>query len=121
MKVLIVETDDKFRDHLARRLAAKGFAVDATHDLDEARRMACEEAPEAILLGVSGFRLQALSFLEGLGRECPETRVIIVNPGDMSLSIAAMKQGAVDEVTVPVDMAELAAKLRAVGDGGGRD
>lgn len=115
MQVLIIEADDTFRDHLAHRLAAKGFAPRVTGDLDEARRMACKEAPGAILLGISGFRHQALSFIEDMARDCPASRVIIVNPGDMSLSIAAMKQGAVDEVTVPVDLAELAAKLRAMG------
>ncbi len=121
MQVLIIEVDDKFREHLARRLSAKGFSVSVTDDLDEARRVAREEAPAAILLGVSGYRLQALSFLEDMGRDCPGSRVIIVNPGDMSLSIAAMKQGAVDEVSVPVDMAELATKLRAMGGDGAGD
>ena len=120
MHVLIIEADDTFRNLLARRLAAKGFAVSVTGDLDEGRRMACREVPGAILLSVSGFRHQALSFIEDMGRDCPGSRVVILNPGDMSLSIAAMKQGAVDEVAAPVDMAELAAKLRAMEDGGPR-
>lgn len=118
MKVLILEADTEFRTHLIQRLSALGFDVVGCGNPEEAVGMAIKERADAVVLGLSGFRGAALAFLADVREKCPEPPIILINrAGDMTLSIEAMKLGAVDEVTAPVHVEDLAGKLRDVAKG----
>jgi len=114
MNVLIFEADAEFRDHLAQRLAERGFSVLQAGGRDEALRLASLEDVGAVILGIGGLRRKALAFMERLREDRPGLRVILINrSGDVSLSIEAMQMGAFDEVPAPVDMEMLEQKIRA--------
>ncbi len=115
MNVLIVDSDETFRGHLARRLTHSGLTVHATGDADEGRRLACEENVDAVLVGLSNPKQALLAFLRKIRHECPNSEVILINhSGNVPLSIEAMKLGARDEVGAPVDIEELLQKLEAI-------
>jgi len=114
MHVLLIDADDDFRRNLADRLSKRGLTVRDTGDAEEAARLAHGENAEAILAGLSSPKEPLLYFLSEYRQERPESTVILINhSGEVSLSIEAMKLGAVDEVGVPVDLEELLGKLRA--------
>ncbi len=117
MQALIYEVDAAFREHLAQRLAERGFRVFQASDGEEAVRLAMTQSVWAVILGLGGLRSKALSFMDRLREECPRCRVIIINrSGDLSLSIEAMKLGAFDEIAAPVDVEMLEKKIRALRD-----
>lgn len=114
MKVLIVDADETFRNHLAERLTRRGLTIQATGDADEGRAIACQEKMNAILVGLSSPKQALLSFLREIRHDCPENALILINhSGDVPLSIEAMKYGASDEVGAPVDLEELLRKIDA--------
>ncbi len=116
LSVLIVEDDAKFRDHLVQRLSLREFRVLGAALDDAAAELAGRERVRAVVLDISGPRARVLSFLEKVRKASPESRVILINrTADVSLSIEAMKLGASDEVTAPVDIEMLERKIRAPG------
>jgi len=121
MQALIYEIDAEFREHLAQRLAERGFRVFQVSDGDEAVKLAVTGSVHAVILGLGGLRRKALAFMDRLREACPRCRVIIINrSGDLSLSIEAMKLGAFDEIAAPVDVEMLEKKIRAIGETDGR-
>jgi DNA-binding NtrC family response regulator len=114
MKVLIVDADEGFRNHLAQRLIRQGLTVHETDNAEEAHSMACQEKIDAVLVGLSSPKQTLLSFLREIRQNCPKSTVILINHSDdVPLSIEAMKHGAFDEVSTPVDLEELLRKLDA--------
>lgn len=115
MNVLIIDSDESFRGHLAHRLTHRGLTVHETEDPDEGRVLACEEKVDAILIGLSSPKETLLAFLRKIRQECPQSDVILINhSGNVPLSIEAMKLGARDEVGTPVNIEELLHKLEAI-------
>ena len=113
MKVVILEADAEFRTHLAGWLTKSGFDIVSSHDVEAGAKLAKKHNARAIILGVSGFKVAALSFLAKARKTCPECKVIVINrSSDVSLSMKAMQSGAFDEVTAPVDMETLAEKIK---------
>lgn len=112
MKVVILEADADFRSHLAAWLTKSGFDVATSHDVEAGAKLARTHRSRVIVLGLSGFKVAALSFLKKARENCPDCKVIVINrSNDVSLSMQAMQLGAFDEVTAPVDMETLVAKL----------
>lgn len=117
-KVLIVETNEEFRDHLQQRLTRNGFTVFGVATLKEGELVAREERVQAILLGVAEHQRARLSFVREVSDSCPEASVVIINHSDdMALSMAGMEYGALDEITAPVDMTVLEKRLNAICQG----
>ncbi|MDD4952641.1 MAG: response regulator [Desulfovibrionaceae bacterium] len=114
MRVLLVESDRSFRGHLCAALAGAGFETSAVDGFDEALDLARGGRFRAVMVGVRGRRREPLDFISKVSKGCPGVKVILINhTGEVPLSIEAMKLGAHDEVPVPVDVDDLARKLRA--------
>lgn len=108
MKVLLIEDDRQFRAHLSASLAGKGVEVLVVDELEKAVEAACKGSFTAVLVGVRKQRREPLDFIAQLKDACPETKAILINhSGEVPVSIEAMKLGAFDEVSVPVDMEAL--------------
>ncbi|XPV75612.1 MAG: response regulator [Desulfovibrio sp.] len=113
MKVLIIETDAEFLDHLTQRLQADGFSVVATDDIEDGVRIACQDNVQVVLLGLSSSQQEDLRTLGDLRGACPDSNIIVINRSDsMQLSMEAMKLGVFHELTPPIDMEELEKRLR---------
>lgn len=111
--VLIVEEDVVFRATLANHLAAHGFQVLTTELTDDMGLVLQQRKVRVVLLGLAGLKQQGISLLKLILEVSPSSRVVLLNNLEhLSLSIEAMKLGAVDEVSIPVDMELLVEKVR---------
>ena len=112
--VLVVEEDFAFRATLAGHLGAKGFDVLATELTDDMGLVLQQRNVDVVLLGLAGLKQQGISLLKLILEVSPSSRVVLLNNLEhLGLSIEAMKLGAVDEVSIPVDMELLVEKVRS--------
>jgi DNA-binding response OmpR family regulator len=121
MRVLLVEDDASLGEALAAGLRHAGHAVDWVRDSPPADAAVATTAFDAIVLDLGLPRGSGLDLLRGWrarGRACA---VLIVTARDrIADRIAGLDAGADDYMVKPVDLDELAARLRALarrGDG----
>jgi len=102
--VFVVDDDASFRNAIERLLRAGGYAVQTFASAAEFLRCARSDAPGCILLdvhmpGPSGLHLQS-----ALARsENPLPIVFVTGKGDIPTSVQAMRAGAEDFLTKPVN------------------
>jgi FixJ family two-component response regulator len=106
--VFIVDDEDVVRSALSRLLAVAGYQVRAFESATRFLEEQDADAPGCLLLdiclpGLSGIELQHA--LDG----SPSTRpiVFLTGMGDVPTSVKAMKAGAVDFLTKPIDSTKL--------------
>jgi len=118
----VVDDDESFRTSISRLLRAHGFAVRNYASASAFLFAGIEAGPACILLdvrlpGPSGLNLQnALAAWPD-----PPPLVVISGSSDMRMSVQAMKAGAVDFLTKPVDRATLLKALESALARGERD
>ena len=114
--VLVVDDDPSVRKSLTRLLASADYAVEAFASAQEFLARAPHPGPCCLVLdvrmpGLTGIQLQEL--LAATGRRM--SIVFVTGHADVPTSVKAMKAGAVDLLTKPVDVQDLiAAVQRAV-------
>jgi FixJ family two-component response regulator len=114
--VFVVDDNPSVRKSLGRLLAAAGYTVEAFASAREFLTRVPSEGPCCLVLdvrmpGLTGIELQAA--LSAAGRRM--SIVFVTGHSDVPMSVKAMKGGAVDLLTKPVDRQELlAAIVRAV-------
>lgn len=112
MKIMIVESDAEFREHLVQRLKSEGLEVIGSGYLNEAEKLAKKCEVNAIVLGLSGFGRSSLEFMKKISTIVPDLKIILINRrSKIQLSIEAMNLGACAEIQVPVDIAVLTKTL----------
>ena len=102
--VHVVDDDAAFRKSLLRLLKAHGFAAQAYDSAPEFLKSGLAARTGCIVLdvrmpGLSGLDLQA----ELAKAECAMPVIFLTGHGDIPMSVQAMKKGAVDFLTKPVD------------------
>jgi FixJ family two-component response regulator len=110
--VFIVDDEAPVRTSLARLLAASGFLVEAFDSGEAFAARGAFDGTGCVILdlqmpGVSGIELQQR--LAGAHGDLPV--IFLSGRGDVPDSVKAMKQGAVDFLTKPVDEAVLLAAI----------
>jgi FixJ family two-component response regulator len=111
--VLVVDDDPSVRKGLTRLLAAAGYAVEAFASAREFLARPPHPGPCCLVLdvrmpGLTGIQLQEL--LAATGRRM--SIVFVTGHADVRTSVKAMKAGAVDLLTKPVDVKDLIAAIR---------
>jgi DNA-binding NtrC family response regulator len=106
--VLVVDDEPVLREILALRLEHWGYGVRAAADVDEAERAIVEDRPDIVISdvvmpGVSG--LELLRRLQSRGRRLPV--ILITAHGSIDAAVEAMKEGATDFLTKPLDYHKL--------------
>lgn len=114
--VLVVDDDDAFRDRMARALQSRGYAVRTAADYGAALELARREPPE---LAVIDLRLPDHSGLE-LVRDLNELDagiriVMLTGYGSIATAVDAVRLGALQYVTKPIDADELIAAFARAG------
>ena len=106
--ILIVEDEKLLRWSLEKRLEKGGHKVDAAADLGEAMRLLDRRQPDLVLLDLSLPDGHGLDFFAS-HRDQLEGAVVIVMTavGEVEDAVRAMKLGALDFLTKPVDHEEL--------------
>ena len=106
--VFVVDRSWEFRMALAGILGTAGYSVRLFESADAFLAAQDAETPGCVLLdislpGMSGLELQRLL----LGSPCSRPVVFLTAEGDIQSSVRAMKAGAVDFLTKPIDDARL--------------
>jgi DNA-binding NtrC family response regulator len=107
-RVLIVEDDHVARKGLADLLALWGYEVATAGDGAEALERAAEEPPAVVVSDLVMPGMDGLGLLSALRTDHPEAAVIMLTgQGSIESAVQAMKEGAYDYLTKPLDPARL--------------
>jgi two-component system OmpR family response regulator/two-component system response regulator QseB len=115
MRVLLVEDDALLGDGIRAGLAQAGFAVDWVRDGPDALDLLEAEPIAAVVLDLGLPGLGGLTVLRRLRARRSKVPVLILTARDaVDDRVTGLDAGADDYVVKPVDLAELAARLRAL-------
>ncbi len=112
-KILVVEDDQDVRQATCRYLLRSGFDVCSAATASSGEHAFRAERPDAAVLDYSlpdGDALRLLPRMQVLGRDIPI--LILTGYGSIDLAVRAIKHGAVDFLTKPMQPAELVGLLR---------
>jgi DNA-binding NtrC family response regulator len=108
VKVLVVDDEEASRRGLATLVAAWGYAVEEAADGEEALERARAALPSVVITDLIMPKRDGLALLTALQDEVPFAAVILLTgQGSIGAAVAAMKEGAYDFLTKPVDVARL--------------
>jgi DNA-binding NtrC family response regulator len=103
-RVLLVDDDPDFCEALGDRLRSLGFQVSVADRGQEALRLCREEPPAIVLLDLVLPGMDGMAVLETIRREEPDVVVIVITGhGTIARAVEAMKKGAYDFVSKPID------------------
>ena len=110
VKVLLADDEASSRAGLAKLLSGWGYATEEAADGDEALEKARAILPSVVITDLVMPKRDGLDLLRALQEELPFTTVILLSgQGSVDTAVAAMKEGAYDFLTKPVDVARLKA------------
>jgi DNA-binding NtrC family response regulator len=116
-RMLIVEDDPAQRMGLQKLLTSWGFVVDVASDGREGLDVAGRERPAIVLSDLVMPNMGGLDLLKALRQEDPDVTVILLTAqGSVETAVEAIKQGAYDYLTKPVDPQRLRIVLDQVAD-----
>jgi DNA-binding NtrC family response regulator len=115
MRVLIVEDDVSARRGLTELVRAWGYEAEGAADGEEALGRMTSFRPSMILADLVMPRMDGLELLQRLTDQLSDlTYVLITAQGSVDSAVAAMKEGAYDYLTKPVDPQRLRVLLKNV-------
>jgi DNA-binding NtrC family response regulator len=108
LKILVVDDETAARKGLVSLLSGWGYAVEEAADGQEALEKAVAGLPSVVITDLVMPRLDGHALLKALREEAPFAAVILLTgQGSIETAVAAMKDGAYDYLTKPVDVARL--------------
>ncbi|WP_224240844.1 sigma-54-dependent transcriptional regulator [Hyalangium gracile] len=111
--LLLVDDDRTFSSLASSVLKAEGFLVRTARSLHETRAALARESPDLVILDRRLPDGDGLSFLPELRAQLPGTVVLMVTAhGDIASAVEAIKQGALDYLSKPVELDDLVLRAR---------
>lgn len=111
-RILIVDDEPAMREVLSARLEAMGYEVVVAATGAEARERAALDAPDLVLSDVVLPDVSGLELLLGFKADDPDRPVVLMTAhGAIDMAVEAMKAGAQDFLTKPIDYRNLALVL----------
>jgi DNA-binding NtrC family response regulator len=108
IKILVVDDETVARRGLVSLLTGWGYDVDEAADGHEALEKAIKGLPSVVITDLVMPRLDGHALLKSLREEVPFAAVILLTgQGTIETAVAAMRDGAYDYLTKPVDVARL--------------
>lgn len=112
MKLLIIEDDINLANTLARRLAKQGFSCDVAYNKTQALAQAKLNTPSHVLLDMKLADENGLLLIAPLRDMLPLCHIVLLTGfASIATAVEAMRIGANDYLTKPVDMATLVKAL----------
>src|SRR6201996_9438589 len=106
-QILVVDDDSSLRRVMKMQLEEAGFEVSLATDGDQAWKMLHEVEPQLIITDLQ-MPTTGLELLGRIAKEGMQTTVIVVTAfGTIETAVEAMKMGAYDYVTKPIDFEAL--------------
>ena len=116
MRVLVVEDEKKMASFIRRALTAEGLAADVSPDGEHGLAAALTTPFDAIILDVMLPRRDGLSVLRHLRERGVTTPVLLLTArGEVDDRVEGLNAGADDYLPKPFALAELIARVRALG------
>ena len=107
-RILVVDDDDNLRWVLQTQLEQMGYAVIAAADGPTALGLIDKEPPALVLTDLKMPGMSGMELLEQIRRDYPEIPVLIITAfGTIQSAVQAMRSGAYDYLTKPIDYDEL--------------
>lgn len=107
-KILLVDDDEAHRTMLKVNLTSEGYAVDELADGDEVLPYLKDHEADLILLDMKMVRMDGMTTLSVLLQAGLEIPVIVLTAfSSVESAVEAMKKGAYDYISKPVDIEEL--------------
>ena len=120
MRVLVVEDEKKTASFIRKALQAEGFAVDVCHNGDDGLAAARTTPFDAMVLDIMLPGRDGLSLLRQLRERQNTTPVLLLSArGEVNERVEGLNAGADDYLPKPFVIAELVARVRALGRRGG--
>ena len=114
LRVLVVDDEPAMRLVLETRLRSWGYETLLAADADEAERLAKESRPAIVVSDVVMPGRSGMEMIQAFKAGDPGRVVILITAqGTIDMAVEAMKQGAQDFLTKPLDHAKLRAVLDA--------
>ncbi|WP_236603977.1 sigma-54-dependent transcriptional regulator [Sandaracinus amylolyticus] len=111
-RVLVVDDETHARDALAEILAEEGYETATAADGLEALRLMEELRPEVVLTDLKMPNLDGLGLLDRGKAEYPETSFVVMTAfGTIDTAVEAIRRGAENYVTKPLDVGTVTALL----------
>jgi DNA-binding response OmpR family regulator len=112
--ILVIEDEPGIVDFLERGLRAQGFDVKTATDGESGAAMALSEDVDLVVLDLMLPGRSGLDVLTALHETKPGLPVIVLTAlGEVEHRVAGLDAGAVDYLTKPFSLTELAARIRA--------
>ncbi len=116
MRVLVVEDERKTASFIRKALQAEGFAVDVCPNGDDALAAASHTAFDGVVLDIMLPGRDGLSVLRQLRERRNATPVLLLSArGEVNERVEGLNAGADDYLPKPFALAELVARVRALG------
>lgn len=120
MRVLVVEDERKTASFIRKALESEGFAVDVCGNGDDALATATHTDFDGIVLDIMLPGRDGLSVLRQLRERRNATPVLLLSArGEVNERVEGLNAGADDYLPKPFALAELVARVRALGRRGG--
>jgi len=117
LRILVVDDDEPFRSRLARSFAARGFDVAGAASLAEAVQVARSFRPQRAVIDLRIADSSGLDVLSELKREHPALACIVLTGyGSIATALEAVRRGALDYLTKPVDSDDVLRAFSTEGD-----
>ncbi|NVK23507.1 MAG: response regulator [Gammaproteobacteria bacterium] len=107
-QLLIIEDDVTFAATLTRRLERQGFTVQSAHTTEDGLTAAMEQNPQYVLLDMKIGSDNGIQILPQLRASLPNAKIILLTGyASIATAVDAIKAGADDYLTKPVDSTSL--------------
>jgi DNA-binding NtrC family response regulator len=115
--ILVVDDEPVQREMVAGFLKKQVFEVTAADSAERALELFREDAFDLILTDQKMANMSGLDLLQAVHTINPETPVVLITAfGTIEAAVAALKQGAIDYLTKPLNLDELLFRIRQVSD-----
>ncbi|MEJ2482899.1 MAG: sigma-54 dependent transcriptional regulator [Gemmatimonadota bacterium] len=116
LSILIVEDDEAMREAVCARLESWGHRVFGTADVESALDQVRLSPPDLVLSDVVLPGASGLDLLGRLGRDGEKIPVVLMTAhAEVDLAVEAMKKGALDFLTKPIEADHLRSLVDAIG------
>jgi len=115
-RILIVDDEKPIRDFLSEALIQiGGFSVEMAENGEEALRKIEKESFDLVLTDMKMPKMDGLQLIAEISKFKPETlMVLLTGHGSIDSALEAMKRGASDYLTKPINLDEMLLRLRKV-------
>ena len=118
----IIDDDILLTNTLSEFLKSEGYEVSAFYSAEKAQPSVTRETPDVVLLDLNLPGMDGLTFLEKLKKQLPDLAVIMISGyADVSSAVRAMRLGARDYITKPINLEEIQVLIQKAIEGRKKD